>query len=37
MQCEDIDEYGIEMSLFEEIVKGYNAPEDRSSSREHSI
>lgn len=37
MQCEDIDEYGIEMSLFEEIVKGYNAPEDKSSSREHSI
>lgn len=27
LQCEDIDEYGIEMSLFEEIIKGYREQE----------
>jgi len=34
LQCEEIEEYGIEMSLFEEIVKGYR--EGGASGRGHS-
>ena len=37
LQCEDLDEYGIEMSLFEEIVSGCRGPEGRPCSAEHSL
>ena len=37
LQCEDLDEYGIEMSLLEDIIQGYKESEDLRESPEHSV
>lgn len=37
LQCEDLDEYGIEMSLLEDIIQGYKESEGLRESSGHSV